>query len=56
LRSREAIAFVREFALSAKLIGADLSELSPPWDIQAMTAKLAARLFLEILASRALRS
>jgi len=56
LRSREAIAFVREFALSAKLIGADLSELSPPWDIQAMTAKLAARLFLEILAGRVLRS
>jgi formimidoylglutamase len=56
LRSREAIAFVREFALSAKLIGADLSELSPPWDVQAMTAKLAARLFLEILAGRVLRS
>jgi formimidoylglutamase len=56
LRSREAIAFVREFALSPKLIGADLSELSPPWDLQAMTAKLAARFFLEILASRVLRS
>ena len=56
LRSREAIAFVREFAASPKLIGADLSELSPPWDVQAMTAKLAARLFLEIMAGRVLRA
>jgi formimidoylglutamase len=54
LRSREVIAFVREFAMSPKLIGADLSELSPPWDVQSMTAKLAARLFLEILAARTL--
>jgi formimidoylglutamase len=52
LRSREAIAFVREFAASPKLIAADLSELSPPWDVQGMTAKLAARLFLEVLAAR----
>lgn len=51
LRSREAIAFVREIAQSPKLIGADLSELSPPWDVQSMTAKLAVRLFLEIFAA-----
>ena len=49
LRSREAIAFTRAIAASPKYIGADLSELSPPWDVQSMTAKLAARLFLETL-------
>jgi formimidoylglutamase len=53
LRSREAIAFVREIASSKLFIGADLSELSPPWDVQSMTAKLAVRLFLEIFAARA---
>jgi formimidoylglutamase len=51
LRSREAIAIVREIAQSPLLIGADLSELSPPWDVQNMTAKLAVRLFLEIFVS-----
>ncbi|HET7437570.1 MAG TPA: agmatinase family protein, partial [Thermoanaerobaculia bacterium] len=52
LTSREAIAIVREIARSPKLIGADLSELSPPYDVSGLTAKLAARLFLEVLASR----
>lgn len=52
LRSREIIRFVREVARSKKLIGVDLSELSPPWDVQNMTAKLAARLFLEVIAGR----
>jgi agmatinase len=51
LRAREAIAIVREIAQSPLLIGADLSELSPPWDVQNMTAKLAVRLFLEIFVS-----
>jgi len=55
LRSREAIAIVREIAGSSKLLGADLSELSPPWDVQFMTAKLAARLFLEVMAGVAMR-
>ena len=50
LTTREAIAIVREIASSPKLIGADLSELSPPWDVENMTAKLAARLFLEVFA------
>lgn len=50
LTSREAIAIVREVAASPLLIGADLSELSPPWDVSGMTARLAARLFLEVLA------
>lgn len=53
LASREAIAIVREIARSPKLIGCDLSELSPPWDVQSMTAKLAARLFLEVFACHA---
>ena len=52
LTSREAIAVVREVASSPLLIGTDLSELSPPYDVSGMTAKLAARLFLEILATR----
>ena len=51
LTSREMIALVRELASSPKLIGCDLSELSPPWDVSGMTAKLAVRLFLEVVAS-----
>jgi formimidoylglutamase len=49
LTSREMIAVVRELAASPLLVGCDLSELSPPWDVSGMTAKLAARLFLEVL-------
>ncbi|HEX2834469.1 MAG TPA: agmatinase family protein [Thermoanaerobaculia bacterium] len=52
LTSREMIAIVREIASSKRLIACDLSELSPPWDVAGMTAKLAARLFLEVVASR----
>ena len=52
LSSREMIAIVRAFASSPRLIGCDLSELSPPWDVGGFTAKLAARLFLEVLSSR----
>jgi formimidoylglutamase len=52
LTSREMIAIVRELAASPKLIGCDLSELSPPWDVSGMTAKLAARLWLEVFARR----
>lgn len=51
LSSREAIAIVREISASAKFIACDLSELSPPWDYQNLTAKLAARLFLEVFAN-----
>jgi formimidoylglutamase len=54
LTSREMIAIVRELAASPKLIGCDLSELSPPWDVSGMTAKLACRLFLEVFAERRL--
>lgn len=48
LTSREMIAIVREIAASPLLIGCDLSELSPPWDVSGMTAKLAARLWVEV--------
>ncbi|HET8772448.1 MAG TPA: agmatinase family protein [Thermoanaerobaculia bacterium] len=51
LTSREMISIVRGIAGSPKLIGCDLSELSPPWDVSGMTAKLAARLFLETLSA-----
>ncbi len=51
LSSREMIAIVRTIAQSTKLIGCDLSELSPPWDVSGMTSKLAARLFLEVFAA-----
>jgi formimidoylglutamase len=54
LSSREMIAIVRTIASSRKLIGCDLSELSPPWDVSGMTAKLAARLFLETLSATSL--
>jgi formimidoylglutamase len=52
LSSREMIALVRTIASSPRLIGCDLSELSPPWDVGGFTAKLAARLFLEVLGVR----
>ena len=52
LSSREMIAIVRAIASSSRLIGCDLSELSPPWDVGGFTAKLAARLFLEVLGVR----
>lgn len=51
LSAREMIAIVRTIAASPRLIGCDLSELSPPWDVSGMTAKLAARLFLEVIAA-----
>lgn len=56
LTSREAIALVREIASSPRFLGADLSELSPPYDVSGLTAKLAARLFLEILSGAKDRS
>ena len=52
LTTREMIAIVHAIASSKKLIGCDLSELSPPWDVTGMTAKLAARLFLEVFAAQ----
>jgi formimidoylglutamase len=53
LSAREMIALVSTIAADPRLIGADLMELSPPWDEDSRTAKLAARLLLEILSARA---
>jgi formimidoylglutamase len=52
LSAREMIDVVRAVAAEPRLVGADLMELSPPHDENARTAKLAARLFLEVLAGR----
>jgi formimidoylglutamase len=52
LSAREMIDVVRTVSAEPKLIGADLMELSPPHDENARTAKLAARLLLEVLSAR----
>jgi formimidoylglutamase len=52
LSSREMIEIVRTVAADPRLVGADLMELSPPFDQDSRTARLAARLFLEIAAAR----
>jgi formimidoylglutamase len=51
LTAREMIALVREVAADPRLVGADVMELSPPHDVDGRTAKLAARVLLEILAA-----
>ena len=51
LSAREMIAITREIAASPRFLACDLSELSPPWDVSGLTAKLAARLFLEVFAA-----
>jgi formimidoylglutamase len=53
ITAREMIELVSIVANHPKLIGADVMELSPPYDQDARTAKLAARLLLELLAGRA---
>ena len=53
ITARETIELVATIAAHPKLVGADLMELSPPYDQDARTAKLAARLLLELLAARA---
>ena len=52
LAAREMIDLVQTIAAHPKLIGIDLMELSPPYDQDSRTARLAARLLLEILAAR----
>jgi formiminoglutamase len=47
LSAREAIALVATLAADPRLIGFDIMELSPPYDQDDRTAKLAARLLLE---------
>jgi formiminoglutamase len=51
LTARELIALVREIAGTAGLVAADIMELSPPYDPDGRSAKLAARLLLELLAA-----
>lgn len=51
LTAREMIALVRAVSLDPRLVGADIMETSPPYDVDQRTAKLAARLLLEILAA-----
>jgi len=50
LSAREMIALVRTLAADRRLIALDLMELSPPYDPDGRTARLAARLLLEALA------
>ncbi|HVH11669.1 MAG TPA: formimidoylglutamase [Longimicrobium sp.] len=52
LTSREMIDVVRTVAADPRLVGADIMETSPPYDPDGRTARLAARLLLEILAAR----
>lgn len=55
LSSREIITFVHALVRRAPLIGADITELAPALDSGGRTAKLAARLVLEVLAGFAAR-
>ena len=52
LSSREMIDIVRTVAADPRLVAADIMETSPPYDPDGRTARLAARLLLEILAAR----
>ena len=52
LSAREMIGIVQRIGADGRLLGADLMELSPPYDEGGRTAKLAARLLLELLAAR----
>ena len=52
LTSREMLDVVRTAAADPRLVGADIMETSPPYDPDGRTARLAARLLLEILAAR----
>jgi formimidoylglutamase len=49
LHARELIALVRTLAAEPRLVGADIMELSPPHDPDGRTARLGARLLLEIV-------
>lgn len=50
LTAREMIDIVSTVAADPRLLGADVMELSPPFDRDSRTARLAARLFLEMVA------
>lgn len=49
LSAREMITLVKTVAADPRLVGADIMETSPPHDADGRTAKLAARLLLELL-------
>jgi formimidoylglutamase len=49
LSAREMIALVRTLATDPRLVAADIMETSPPYDPDGRTAKLAARLLLELI-------
>ena len=51
LSAREMIALVRAVAADPRLVAADIMETSPPYDQDGRTAKLAARLLLELMAA-----
>jgi formiminoglutamase len=51
LTSREMIELVGVVASDPRLVGVDIMELSPPYDVDHRTARLAARLLLEVLRS-----
>jgi len=51
LTAREAIGLVRRFAADDRLVAADIMEVSPPYDQDGRTARLAARILLEALAA-----
>jgi formimidoylglutamase len=53
LSAREMIALVRTIATDPRLVAADLMETSPPYDPDGRTAKLAARLLLELMGAMA---
>ncbi|HEY0150436.1 MAG TPA: agmatinase family protein [Longimicrobium sp.] len=53
LSAREMIALVRALAADPRLVAADIMETSPPYDQDGRTAKLAARLLLELMAAMA---
>ena len=52
LSSREMIGVVRTVAADPRLVAVDIMETSPPYDPDGRTARLAARLLLEILSAR----
>jgi formimidoylglutamase len=49
LSAREMIHLARTIAADSRLVGADVMELSPPYDRDGMTAKLGARVLLEVM-------
>jgi len=49
LTAREMITLVRTVAADPRLVGADIMETSPPYDVDSRTSRLAARILLEMV-------